>query len=93
MYQNGERTIAAFLDAETATIDTLVAKVREAVDRLEDLRTAPISAAVTGSTCATPRRAKALSEFQDLAPAATKAKMYSLYLSATRLKSLYLGAG
>ncbi|MDW7761500.1 MAG: restriction endonuclease subunit S [Acidobacteriota bacterium] len=43
-----QRTIAAFLDRETARIDALVAKVREAVDRLKELRTAVISAAVTG---------------------------------------------
>jgi type I restriction enzyme S subunit len=43
-----QRAIAAFLDRETARIDALVAKVREAVDRLEELRTALISAAVTG---------------------------------------------
>jgi hypothetical protein len=40
--------IAAFLDRETARIDALVAKVREAIDRLKELRTALISAAVTG---------------------------------------------
>jgi type I restriction enzyme S subunit len=40
--------IAAFLDRETARIDTLVAKVREAIERLKELRTALISAAVTG---------------------------------------------
>jgi restriction endonuclease S subunit len=40
--------IAAFLDRETARVDALVAKVREAIDRLKDLRTALISAAVTG---------------------------------------------
>ena len=43
-----QRTIAAFLDRETAKIDALVAKVREAIDRLKELRTALISAAVTG---------------------------------------------
>ena len=43
-----QRAIAAFLDAETATIDTLVAKVREVIGRLKELRTALISAAVTG---------------------------------------------
>jgi restriction endonuclease S subunit len=43
-----QRTIAAFLDRETARIDALIAKVREAIDRLEDLRTALITAAVTG---------------------------------------------
>jgi restriction endonuclease S subunit len=42
--------IAAFLDRETARIDALVAKVREAIDRLKEIRTALISAAVTGKT-------------------------------------------
>lgn len=40
--------IAAFLDRETARIDALIAKVRDAIERLEELRTALISAAVTG---------------------------------------------
>ena len=40
--------IAAFLDRETANIDALVGKIREAIDRLKELRTALISAAVTG---------------------------------------------
>ena len=43
-----QRAIAAFLDRETAKIDTLIAKVREAIDRLRELRSALISAAVTG---------------------------------------------
>jgi type I restriction enzyme S subunit len=43
-----QRAIAAFLDRETARIDALLAKVREAIDRLNELRTALISAAVTG---------------------------------------------
>lgn len=43
-----QSTIAAFLDLETARIDALVAKVRAAIDRLKELRTALISAAVTG---------------------------------------------
>jgi type I restriction enzyme S subunit len=43
-----QRAIAAFLDRETARIDALVAKVREAIDCLKELRTALISAAVTG---------------------------------------------
>jgi restriction endonuclease S subunit len=43
-----QRAIATFLDKETNRIDTLVAKVREAIDRLKELRTALISAAVTG---------------------------------------------
>jgi type I restriction enzyme S subunit len=40
--------IADFLDARSTEIDTLVRKVREAIDRLQELRTALISAAVTG---------------------------------------------
>jgi restriction endonuclease S subunit len=40
--------IAAFLDRETAKLDALIAKVREAIDRLKELRVAIISAAVTG---------------------------------------------
>jgi type I restriction enzyme S subunit len=43
-----QRAIAAFLDRETASIDALVAKIRTAIDRLKELRTALISAAVTG---------------------------------------------
>jgi type I restriction enzyme S subunit len=43
-----QRAIAAFLDHETARIDSLVAKVRDAIERLKELRTALISAAVTG---------------------------------------------
>jgi type I restriction enzyme S subunit len=40
--------IAAYLDRETAKIDVLIAKVREAIDRLKEFRIALISAAVTG---------------------------------------------
>jgi restriction endonuclease S subunit len=43
-----QQAIADFLDSETARIDTLVAKIRDAVERLKELRTALISAAVTG---------------------------------------------
>ena len=43
-----QRAIADYLDRETAKIDALVAKVREAIERLKELRTALISAAVTG---------------------------------------------
>ena len=41
-------TIVAYLDRETDEIDALTAKAREAIDRLNELRTALISAAVTG---------------------------------------------
>jgi type I restriction enzyme, S subunit len=43
-----QRAIAAFLDRETARVDALAAKGRHAIDRLNELRTALISAAVTG---------------------------------------------
>ena len=43
-----QRAIATFLGRETARIDALVEKVREAIGRLKELRTALISAAVTG---------------------------------------------
>ena len=43
-----QRNIAAFLDSETARLDSLIAKVREAIECLRELRTALISAAVTG---------------------------------------------
>lgn len=43
-----QHAIARHLDRETAKIDDLVAKVREALDRLRELRAALISAAVTG---------------------------------------------
>jgi type I restriction enzyme S subunit len=40
--------IAAYLDKETAKLDALVSKVEEAVERLQEYRTALITAAVTG---------------------------------------------
>ena len=43
-----QRAIAAFLACETSRFDALIAKVRDAIDRLKELRTALISAAVTG---------------------------------------------
>ncbi len=43
-----QHAIAAFLDRETARIDPLIAKVRDAIERLKEFRTALISAAVTG---------------------------------------------
>ena len=40
--------IVTLLDRESAKIDALISKIREAIDRLKELRTALISAAVTG---------------------------------------------
>ena len=39
---------AALTRIERARVDSLIAKVREAIERLKELRTALISAAVTG---------------------------------------------
>ena len=43
-----QHAIATFLDRETARIDALVAKVEEAIAKLQEYRTALITAAVTG---------------------------------------------
>ena len=43
-----QRSIAGYLDRRTARIDALLAKIHEAIDRLKELRTALIAAAVTG---------------------------------------------
>jgi type I restriction enzyme S subunit len=43
-----QTAIAAYLDEETAKLDALVAKVETAVERLQEYRTALITAAVTG---------------------------------------------
>jgi len=43
-----QRAIAAFLDERTARIDNLITKIEQAVERLQEYRTALISAAVTG---------------------------------------------
>ena len=43
-----QRAIVSFLDRETAKFDALIKKVREAIQRLNELRAALISAAVTG---------------------------------------------
>ena len=43
-----QQAISEYLDSETAKIDALVAKVREAIEHLKELRSALISAAVTG---------------------------------------------
>jgi type I restriction enzyme S subunit len=40
--------IVAFVRQEASRIDVLIAKAREAIDRLKEFRTALISAAVTG---------------------------------------------
>lgn len=45
-----QRAIAAFLDRETARLDTLIVKMDEAVKRLQEYRTALITSAVTGKT-------------------------------------------
>ncbi len=44
-----QAAIAAYLDEETAKLDALVEKVEEAVERLQEYRTALITAAVTGT--------------------------------------------
>jgi type I restriction enzyme S subunit len=43
-----QRTALQWISAETAKLDALLAKVRTAIDRLQEYRTALISAAVTG---------------------------------------------
>ena len=43
-----QHTITEFLDRETAKIDALIAKIRQAIDYLKEYRTALISAVVTG---------------------------------------------
>ena len=43
-----QHAIASYLDRETAKIDSLVAKIHEAIDRLKEYRNTLISAAVTG---------------------------------------------
>ena len=43
-----QRAIVQFLDRTTATIDILIARIRQAIDHLREFRTALISAAVTG---------------------------------------------
>ena len=46
--RNERQTIARYLDCETSKIGALITKVREAIERLTEYRTALISAAVTG---------------------------------------------
>ena len=43
-----QRAIAGFIDRETAKINTLIARAREAIDHLQKLRAVLISAEVTG---------------------------------------------
>ena len=43
-----QAAIAAYLDVETAKMDALVTKVEEAIERLQEYRSALITAAVTG---------------------------------------------
>jgi type I restriction enzyme S subunit len=43
-----QNTIAAYLDAETAKLDSLVDKVEEAIERLQEYRSALITSAMTG---------------------------------------------
>lgn len=43
-----QRTIVASLDLETANLDALIVEIRVAIERLNEFRTALISAAVTG---------------------------------------------
>jgi len=45
---NEQRTIADFIDRETAKIDALIEKIKKAIELLKEYRTALISAAVTG---------------------------------------------
>jgi len=43
-----QHAIAAFLDRETAKLDALISKIHKAIEKLQEYRTALISAAVTG---------------------------------------------
>ena len=43
-----QHDIANFLDLETARIDSIIAKTTESIEKLNDYRSALISAAVTG---------------------------------------------
>jgi len=52
-----QRAIADFLDRETAKIDRMVAKVETAIERLQEYRTALITAAVTGKIDVRPQKA------------------------------------
>lgn len=43
-----QQAITAYLDQETAKIDTLISRIREAIEKLREYSTALVSAAVTG---------------------------------------------
>jgi type I restriction enzyme S subunit len=45
---NEQRAISDYLDGETAKLDRMMEKVEAAIDRLQEYRTALITAAVTG---------------------------------------------
>lgn len=63
-----QRTIAAFLDRETAKIDTLVAKKRTLIERLKEKRTALISRTVTRGLAPDAARAAGLDPHPKLKP-------------------------
>jgi type I restriction enzyme S subunit len=44
-----QHAIASYLDRETAKIDALISKIRQGIEKLQEYRTALISAAVTGT--------------------------------------------
>ena len=43
-----QQVIATYLDTETTKLDVLISKIQEAIEKLQEYRTALISAAVTG---------------------------------------------
>lgn len=55
-----QQTIAAYLDAETIKIETLISKAEESIERLQEHRTALITAAVTGRIDTRPVSARGL---------------------------------
>jgi type I restriction enzyme S subunit len=63
-----QRAIADFLDAETAKLDTLVAKKRELIEKLKEKRTALISRTVTRSLPPEAARAAGLNPHPKLKP-------------------------
>jgi type I restriction enzyme, S subunit len=63
-----QRAIAGFLDAQTARIDTLVAKRRELIEKLKEKRAALISRAVTGGLPSEAARAGGIDPHPRLKP-------------------------